>query len=241
MITTPAPRAGHDAAPERDPQLLEVDGARPWLSLVIPHLTFYAPMQCLALVAIAADTHGGKETTEPGHDRLAAFTSLSPTDLSKAIRGLLDPRERAPYNTPALRRVRRGTTGARTAYRLTLPDLEARHTITVDDERPAAGLLCALPRLDLTLSTRLVLTMLTLLSVDGHTVEASNRHLAVLCGLNRETVIGAVDQLRLEVPPGTDHRVPNGRRPLLELLAPAVGQRPARYQLNLLPYVIAGA
>ena len=240
-MTPPAPRAGHDAAPERDPQLLEVDGARPWLSLVIPHLPFYTPKQRLALVAIAADTHGGKETTEPGHDRLAAFTSLSLTDLSSAIGGLLLPRDRSPYSTPALRRVRRGTTGERTAYRLLLPDLEARHTLTVDDERPAAGLLCLLPRLDLTLSARLVLTMLTLLSVDGRTVEASNRHLAVLCGIGRDTVIAAMDQLCHDVPPGTDHYLPYGRPALLEVLADSAGQRPARYRLDLLPYVTGGA
>src|SRR5699024_9148654 len=204
----------------------------PWLSLVIPHLPFYTPKQRLALVAIAADTHGGKETTEPGHDRLAAFTSLSLTDLSSAIGGLLLPRDRSPYSTPALRRVRRGTTGARTAYRLLLPDLEARHTLTVDDERPAAGLLCLLPRLDLTLSARLVLTMLTLLSVDGRTVEASNRHLAVLCGIGRDTVIAAMDQLCHDVPPGTDHHLPNRRPARHEVLADSAAQRPARYRLH---------
>lgn len=240
-MSTPAHHAGRDAPLERDPQLLEVDGARPWLSIVSPHLPYYTPMQRLALVGIAADTHPGKETTTPGHDRLAAFTSLSLADLSTAIGGLLLPRERAPYSTPALRRVTRAGNGARATYRLTLPALEAPHTIIVDWERPAAGLLCLLPRLDLTLSARLVLTVLTLLSPDGETVEVSNRRMAMLCGLTRETVIIAMAQLCREVPPGTEHGARAGRAPLLELLTPAAGQRPARYRLALLPHVTGGA
>lgn len=240
-MTTPAHPAGRDAAPERDPRLLQVDGARPWLSIVSPHLPFYTPMQRLALVGIAADTYEGRETSAPGHDRLAAFTSLSLADLSSAIGGLLLPRDRAPYSTPALRRVTRGGNGSRTTYRLTLPTLEAHHSIIVDSERPAAGMLCLLPRYELTLSARLVLTVLTLLSPDGSTVEASNRRLAVLCGLTRETVILAVAQLCSEVPPSAGEGTPGGRPPLLELVAPAVGQRPARYHLAVVPHVMGGA
>ncbi|ATG52641.1 hypothetical protein CFK38_14740 [Brachybacterium vulturis] len=241
MSTASAPHDGGREGPTHDDQsLLTVDGPRPWLRTIYAHLRHYTPSQSLFLVALGADTYAQNDSTEPGHDKLATFTSLDLSDLSTAVNGLLLPRPAAPFDHAALMRPRRGRKGARAAYVLTLPDPAPEDPeMAVDGERPATGLLSLLPRLDLTLSDRLVLTTLTLLSIDGAEVAVTTRRLAHLCGISRTTAVQAIARLTSHQPKGTPGAV-MGRPPLLLPLAPTVGQRPARYRLDLLPSLRSG-
>lgn len=241
MSAAPAPHDGGREGPSDDDQsLLTVDGPRPWLRPIYAHLRYYTPSQSLFLVALGADTYAQNDSTEPGHDKLATFTSLDLSDLSTAVNGLLLPRPAAPFAYAALDRPRRGRKGARAAYVLTLPDPAPEDPeMTVDGPRPATGLLSLLPRLDLTLSDRLVLTTLTLLSIDGAEVAVTTRRLAHLCGISRTTAVQAIARLTSAQPTGTPGAM-HGRPPLLLPLAPTVGQRPARYRLDLLPCLREG-
>lgn len=241
MSTAPAPNdGGREGPPDDDQTLLTVDSPRPWLRTIYAHLRYYTPSQSLFLVALGADTFARNDVSEPGHDRLAAFTSLDLSDLSTAVNGLRLPRDAAPFDHAALKRPRQGRKGARAAYMLMLPDPAPEDPeLIVDGERPAAGLLSLLPRLDLTLSDRLVLTTLTLLSLDGAEVAVTTRRLAQLCGISRTTAVQAITRLTSPQPEATPGAV-MGRPPLLLSLAPTVGQRPARYRLNLLPCLRGG-